>query len=148
MVKKWRQLRSRPRYTVERIDEAWRLNLHGQPDYCRALPMAPAEVEPELKEGLWLVLVSAIWSGPDRMAIGLALSTVSELGGRARLGIRLFDDEAETRAWFPELPRDAASPVWLLLRDGRLLELRFGSQTASDLRGLLEGAISTMAEDV
>src|SRR5687767_13162089 len=114
MLARWRRLVSQARFSVQRTaDNRWEVNLRDQPDYCCALPMAPNRMEPELKEGLWLVLVAAIWSGPDRIAIGQALSAVQEFRGKVKLGIRLFDDDAETRTWFPELPKYAASPVWL-----------------------------------
>jgi hypothetical protein len=107
--------------------------------------MAPEQMEPELKDGLWLVLVCAIWSGPDRLAIGQALSAVREFGGKVKLGIRMFDDDAETRTWFPELPKYPASPVWLILRDGQLDEMRMGGQSQSQLRNLLRQAVDPTA---
>lgn len=103
--------------------------------------MAPSEMEPELKEGVWLVLVAAVWSGPDRMAIQQALTAVKEFGGKLKLGIRLFDEDSETTQWFPDLPQAYASPVWLFLRDGRLVEKHFGSLDQIGLRSLLQQAI-------
>ena len=148
MLALWKRLMPRARYSVQRsADSRWEVHLHDQPEYCRALPMAPNEMEPELKEALWLVLVAAIWSGPDQIAIGQALSAVQEFGGEVKLGIRLFNEDAETRTWFPELPKDAASPVWLLFREGQLQVMRIGGQSQKDLRDLLRQAIDPTARD-
>ncbi|HEX2569224.1 MAG TPA: hypothetical protein VH877_06645 [Polyangia bacterium] len=109
----------------------------GEPDYCRALSMAPESMEPELAEGLWLVLVFAVWSVPDRRAIAVALTAVKDLGGRVRLGVRPCDDPGETTGWCPEVEDGGATPQWLVLRDGRLVDARVGLLPPDELAALL-----------
>ena len=99
-------------------DERSELILEGEPPYCRVLPMAPVEREPELNRGLWLVLLFAAWSGPDRRAIPVALSVVKGFQGQVQLGIRKFSDHAEIKTWCPEVREQWGSPIWLILRDG------------------------------
>jgi hypothetical protein len=102
--------------------------------------MAPVEREPELNSGLWLVLVFAVWSGPDRTAVDTALSVAKEFRGEVRLGIRPFDKAEEALAWCPELKLRRTSPIWLILNNGKLERATFGPQTVEQLRAMIHDA--------
>jgi hypothetical protein len=39
--------------------------LENDPPYCHGLQHAPEVMEPELQEGVWLVMMAAVWSGPE-----------------------------------------------------------------------------------
>jgi hypothetical protein len=113
------------------------VTLTSEPDYCRPLVMAAESMEPELAEGLWLVLVFAVWSVPDRRAIASALTAVTDLGGRVRLGIRPCQDPGETAVWCRELEAGTATPQWLVLRDGHLVDQRVGLVPPGELAAML-----------
>src|SRR5438876_866947 len=99
--------------------------------------MAPSEIEPELREGDWLVLVAAVWSGPDIAAISTALSAVKESGGRVKLGIRPFDKYEEVSEWCPDVTDTHPTPLWLILRDGRLSGVEHGVRTVDQIREMI-----------
>jgi hypothetical protein len=101
--------------------------LKDEPLYCKSLPGTPLELRQELARGLWLVLVFAVWSGPDREAVQTALSAVKLFGGRVQLGLRAFDRHEEVRALWPHVKESLGSPIWLILRDGKLLEEHVGA---------------------
>jgi hypothetical protein len=92
---------------------------------CHSLP-APEHREAELGQGLWLVLASATYSGPDRFAIRFAVEVARMLEGQIQVGIRPFDRREEFRTWCPALEEKHGSPIWLLFRDGELLGHRAG----------------------
>lgn len=123
-------------------DECAELILEGEPPYCRVLPMAPVEREPELNQGLWLVLLFAAWSGPDRRAIPIALSVVKGFQGRVRLGIRKFSDHTEQKTWCPEVREKWGGPIWLMLRDGELREELTGLRSEEQLRDWVQHAMN------
>lgn len=86
--------------------------------------MAPDELEPELQSGSWLILAFALWSAPDLRAICTA-ATVSRKQV-AQVAVRPFDDFTEFATWCPDAPIDTRSPVWLLLRGGRVVRTAVG----------------------
>jgi hypothetical protein len=115
---------------------AFSIALTDEPPYCHALPMAPAAMEPELGQGLWLVLVLAVWSMPDRQSPRVALEVIKALGGTVQLGLRPMNAPEETAVWCPEATA-SGTPQWLLLRDGRLVAERTGLLDAAALGALL-----------
>jgi hypothetical protein len=116
------------------------LVLTGEPNYIVALTMAPDELEPELRYGSWILLAFAIWSGPDRIAVGDAISLAKALAGGVRLGIRPFDDHAEFSRWCPQVNEKHASPIWLVLRDGLLIRERVGVIGSEQFEDLVRAA--------
>jgi len=73
------------------------------------------------------VLVFAVWSVPDREAVQTALSAVKSFGGSVQLGLRAFDRHEEVEALWPHVKESYGSPIWLILRDGKLLEEHVGA---------------------
>lgn len=73
------------------------------------LEMAPKVIEERLKTGLWLILVAAIWSGPDLREIDRAVRFAARRTD-VMVGIRRFNDSAETAAWLPEVPVTPGEP--------------------------------------
>jgi hypothetical protein len=112
--------------------------LTGEPPICEPLPQAPGVIEPDLKHCAWLVLLVAVWSGPDRDAIRTALRVGKEVGDTIRVGLRPFDSHDEIRAWYPEVREQYRSPVWLTLKEGALLEERFGTLPQKEVREMVD----------
>jgi hypothetical protein len=126
----------------ETPDQRAELVLEDEPPYCRVLPSAPAEREPELNHGLWLVLAYAAWSGPDRRAIPIALSVAKDFRGEVQLGIREFSDHDEIRRWCPDVKEKWGSPVWLILKNGKLCKELMGYRDSVQLKHALEEVIA------
>jgi hypothetical protein len=104
-----------------RPDGKYEVVLTDQPDNFHALKMAPSEMEPELSQGLWLVLHVAVWSGTDQAAIEVALELAEEFKGQLEVGVRPFDSHEEIRCWLPDVSEQYRSPIWLILREGKKL---------------------------
>jgi hypothetical protein len=111
--------------------------LKGEPEYCKALPATPSQLPRELSRGLWLVLLFAVWSGPDRSAVPVALSAVKQFDGKVQLGLRPFDRHEEITTRWPKVKEPFGSPIWLILRDGELLEEHVGAFSRSVVSGWL-----------
>jgi uncharacterized protein (TIGR02996 family) len=96
---------------------------------------APVGLETELRQGRWLVLAWAVWSGPDRHAAGrlfrFAEGILYRLG-YPRLALRPFDRASEFTPWCP-VEQPYASPHWLLLEGGRLIGDLIGPSPPADL---------------
>jgi hypothetical protein len=108
-------------------------------DDVTALAMAPAEMETVLRSGRWVVLGFAVWSGPDRAAIDVAIGAAGQLS-TARVAVRPFDDFAEFAAWCPGTPETTRSPVWLVLLDGVLIGARSGPTAIDGIVSFVEQA--------
>ena len=107
--------------------------LRDEPPYCKALEAAPPLREPELETGTWLILCFAAWSMPDISAIAIALEAAKSLSGGVQLGLRPFEDAGEHAAWCPAIRDEFASPLWVVLSDGRVCATRKGLMTAEAL---------------
>jgi len=107
--------------------------LEDAPENCVSLVMKPDVREDYLNRGVWLVLLFGVWSTPDRAAIDLAVSLACDLQGCASVGIRPFDDPSEAAAWLPELPTTYGSPIWIVLKDGRLKDDLIGLHDKQEL---------------
>ena len=108
--------------------------LEDHPPNAHALPMAPLQAEPELRSGLWLLLLVAVWSAPDRNMIRIALELAKDFEGRIQVGIRPFDDHRETSVWCDAVEERYRSPIWVLLRDGVKLDEKVGIHRQPDLK--------------
>ena len=100
------------------------LRIEDEPHYIHALVMNPAQLEPELQVGKWLLLHSAVWSGPDMVAINPAIQFAKAYNGLFNLGIRLtegvipFFENYNPKGW--------RTCHWLFLRDGNVENLLIG----------------------
>lgn len=126
---------------IEEAGGRYRLELHGEPSYCRALAMAPPELEAELSQGVWLVLAVAVWSGPDRAAVNVALAAAKQRAGEVQLGVRPFDDHQELETWFPG-EHGEGSPLWVILRGGQAREVKVGVRPLEDVVASLRRALA------
>jgi nicotinate-nucleotide pyrophosphorylase (carboxylating) len=114
----------------------------GEPPYVEAIPSRLASMPPSLRSGRWLVLFSAVWSVPDIKAIDVALAAVRKFGGEIRLGVCLFDEYSEVRAWLPELKVGrTASPIWVIMEDGRLLNESSWPKRIEEVEEMIEQII-------
>ena len=119
----------------------WELRFDSEPDYCYPLPIADAAERAKVSQGTWLVLFSAVWSGPDQEAITTALRVVKKFGGQVKLGVRPFDETTEFRQWFPEIRETYGSPVWVVVKDGCLVEQFVGLVAAAVLEEALRRSL-------
>ena len=147
---------------ISTAQNQFQLVLEGEPDYLSALPMAPLKIEAQLTHGDWLLLVFAVWSIVDTRAIQTAVEAAKRGSGRFKLGIRPFDRHDEMKQWMPELnlPNQSATtilemrhgpsrelfissdktrnPIWLLLKDGKLIGTYSGELMNVSLDLLIE----------
>jgi hypothetical protein len=117
------------------------VTLANAPPYVHALEMAPARREPELDRGDWLVLVFAVASVPDVRAVREAVKAGRVFGGRVQVGVRPFGDYDETEAWCGSYGGTRESPLWLVLRDGRVVYREWGTRTAGQVELFVRTAL-------
>ena len=120
-------------YRVTRNSEQQPVIVMEDEPYGKALAAAPAQREPELDQGLWLVMVFAAWSAPDINAIQVALDVARHFGGRINLGVRPLDNFDENEAWLPDVQDTGLSPLWIGLNDGRVCMSKHGLLTVQEL---------------
>ncbi|MBI3649417.1 MAG: hypothetical protein HY231_00020 [Acidobacteria bacterium] len=126
-------------YSIQVLtDGSYQVVFEDEPNYCRALAMAPTEMEPELEKEVWLILLFAIWSVPDRTSIEEALSAAKKLNGRFNLGVRPFDNHKENKGWCKQIKEQWGSPIWLVIRKGTLVEEIVGLRNRSQIIDLLK----------
>ena len=132
-----------------------------EPEYIHALKMAPECREAELNSGIWLIVTFPVWSGPVRHSVLAAVACAKDFDGRFQLGVRPFDFHEEIYKWWPgdEAPSPAevlidvreessrrevhissdpaASPIWLVLRDGQVMHQAAGPRSRDQLKELM-----------
>ena len=99
------------------------------------LPQFADHIEEDLRSGLWLLLLVAIWSRPDRVAILTLGETCQRLSTdrQLRCAARPFDDHRENRRWCRTIEEMVSSPIWVLLRDGRQVDELVGVRSLEEL---------------
>jgi len=151
-------------FEVRAIDgDKWELLFSDEPSYIHALKMAPDSIESELKSGLWLIVVFPVWSGPDRHSVRAALACAKDYAGKFQLGVRPCDYHEEIYKWWPggEAPSrsdpvltvlggprrnvhissdHSSSPIWLVMRDGRVVYQEAGPRSKEQLSELIQAA--------
>ncbi len=148
--------------------DKWKLVFFDEPNYVRALKMAPEAIEPELDSGVWLVVVFPVWSGPVRDSVRAAIACAKYHGGKFQLGVRPFDSHDEIYKWWPDAKAPSAgevllavqeegsrreihistglssSPVWLVLRDGQVIHQGAGPRSKEQLSELMQGVFQPL----
>jgi hypothetical protein len=144
-----------------------RLVVTEEPDYIVALRIAPPSLEDCLKRGKWLVVSMSVWSIHDVRAGHHAIELVKQHGGLVRLGLRPFDYPRENSTWVPGLraEREAdqveiliaeqgrrrevtiqgradASPVWVAILEGEVVNVRHGQLADAEIEGLISQLLS------
>lgn len=123
------------RYRLHRVGGRYSLRLSPElKGKIVALQMAPSASEPELSRGTWLVLVFAVWSGPDIGQIRVLLDIAEHSQSPLLYAARPFDDRTELVRWCPDARETWSSPVWLVLANGRLLGQIEGVRRSDELR--------------
>lgn len=136
-----------------------------EPDYIHALQMAPEAMEPELGSGIWLIVAFPVWSGPVRDSVRASVACAKRYGGKFHLGVRPFDYHEEMIRWWPadETPAggemtvtlqdaphrrevhittdNSTDPIWLVLKDGRVIHRAAGPRSAEQLNEMMYGII-------
>ena len=70
-----------------------------------SLRMAPPAREAILETGSWVVLVAAVWSGPDLQEIESLVQHMGDLPPSVHAAVRPFDDRREFETWVPAFDR-------------------------------------------
>jgi hypothetical protein len=110
-------------YRVIQIDakkNVWSVIFENAPSFVHPLPMAPLARESELNRGTWVVIAANVGSVPDVNGIGMAVKCLRKYGGKIQLGVRPFVEYEEINKWFPDYGNNFGSPLWLVLRDGKV----------------------------
>lgn len=129
--------------TVRRAkDFLFQIELVGEAPNCHPLPMSPNHREPELATGSWVIVSVALWSGPDRACIQVALNAVRNLVGSIELGLRMFNDFSEFDTWYPELTNRTTSPVWVFIKEGILMGHHSGLLNETQLQAMIESHLA------
>jgi hypothetical protein len=108
------------------------LVLEDEAPYSQALAAAPPAREPELDQGVWLIMAFAVWSAPDIAAIQTALDAAKHFDGRMKLGVRPFDGFEEFETWVSGTA-PTNSTYWVLSRDGQKCWEHQGLHTVEEL---------------
>jgi hypothetical protein len=134
-----------------------------EPSWIVPLPIAPPSIEDGLRRGRWLVVSMSVWSMHDMRAGHRAIEIVNRRGGLLNLGLRPFDYPQEHAAWVPDFDatliedqaeivaseqhdlrevvitgRADASPMWVTLLDGRVVGLRCGQLSDTEIGELID----------
>jgi hypothetical protein len=154
-------------FNIQHIHDSWQLTFADEPAYIHALKMAPESMEAELNSGIWLVAVFPVWSAPARNSVVTAISSAKYFDGRFQLGVRPFDYHEEIVKWWPGIDRPPAAgttvedrdvserreihistdhsrlPIWLVLRDGKVIFQGVGPQTKEQLIKLMRAVLAS-----
>jgi hypothetical protein len=152
-------------FKTELIDDMWELRFSDEPAFVHALKMAPDALEPELVSGTWLVVAFGVWSIHDRQSVRAAIDCSKRFDGKFQLGIRPFDYFSENATWWPDQqplaednvicevrgerprlevrisPDLSASPLWLVLQDGRVLRQETGQRRTVEVIKMMRSVL-------
>lgn len=137
-------------------------------DFIVPLVIAPPCLEDFLKQGKWFIVSMSVWSVHDIVAGRRAVELIKRYEGSIRLGLRPFDYPHENFSWIPDLNvgqiadhikvsateadgilnvaiqgRANASPVWVAIIDGKVVDVRFGQLPDSEIEAMVAQLIST-----
>jgi hypothetical protein len=139
-----------------------RFVLRDEPDFIVPLEIAPPALENFLSSGKWLVVGVSVWSSHDMKAAGQAMRLIKAFHGFVKLGLRPVDNPNENLPWIPRLvtiapdsvevsarwddgacsikiqSNTSASPVWVSLSDGELIDLRHGLLDRVEITKILD----------
>lgn len=136
-------------YTIVKSGSRYKLTLIGDHPQVHVVEMKPVGLEPLLRQNCWLVLLVAVWSGPDRKALELILDPTVAWPTWINIAVRLFDEEGEASTWCPTITTVTSSPIWVFMKGGRPLGHLVGIRTAKQLCRWLEStAQSGVPSDV
>ncbi len=109
-----------------------------EPSFCYSLSMKQKHGEEIINTGLWLILLFAVWSMPERNAIQTALDAVKTFNGRVNLGVRPFDNHNEFKYWCDEIEEKYGSPIWLFFKEGVKLGELIGIRSENEIKQALD----------
>lgn len=138
--------------------DRFRVTFRKAPENLLGLRMSPDQIEPELTKGDWLVLCFAIWDSRDRPTIELASNIAIDYPAM-QVAVRPFEVPEEFDSWAPELQVNIETivesssvdgnvsirmssnasdhPMWLKLRDGKVVEALIGSRVFDEVVGFI-----------
>jgi len=114
------------------------IKLENAPAFVIPLEMDPSAKEARLSVGKWCILCFGVWSNTDRANIITAINVLAKRKGEVVLGLRPFYNYDEIRSWFPKYNGDPATPLWVILENGKVKASRSGRLTSDDLEKLIE----------
>lgn len=118
-------------------EDKYELQIEGAPPFVHPLRPKPDRMEPELKTGVWLIIVFPIVSHRDIACLAPAIRAATDLKRVVNVGIRPFEDYDETEQWYGEYGY-TASPLWLILQEGEVLYETKGPLKQDEIRAMLE----------
>lgn len=140
-----------------------RVMLEGEPHFVAPLQIAPPCLENELTQGNWLVVCMSVWDMNDLRAGHRAIEVVKQHRGLVQLGLRPFDYPEENLTWISDVPGEklpeqveilvaeqgnkrevmirgekTASPVWVVISEGKVAAVKYGPLTDAEIERLIE----------
>jgi len=149
-------------FKIVTAGERHRVHLDGEPDWVRGL--TSGDGPDAVGVGPSLVVAFSIWSTPDRESAYLAIDVGRNENISAAVFLLPFDFPEELMVWktkFSSRPGEVvvssrtdqssvevsmspnvdATPVWMLILDGSVIETRQGQLNADEVRSLLQATI-------
>ena len=123
------------------------------------LRSSPCELESKLHNGVWLVLVFAVWDSNDRPAIDIAYTLASNAID-FQVAVRPFELREEFKSWAPEFSSVSDTmkvtegngeikltshskdhPIWLAIRGGEIIGTLTGIRSESKIKQFVNAHI-------
>jgi hypothetical protein len=143
-----------------------RIVLTNEPEFIVPLQIAPFSIEKNLLSGNWLCISMSVWSSSDIRAGYQAIEQIKLYNGMISLGLRPFDYPEENYTWIPNCQSDQplnnsvviseeqngslqvtisgrpnASPVWVGISNAKLIGVRYGLLTESEIEDFISKII-------
>ena len=120
---------------------AYLVNPRDWPAWAHVLSASELAAEPRLRSGTWLVVVYAVWSGPDLASVYVAMNALRSRAPAVQFGVHGFECPEELLKYHTWRVPPALSPVWLLVVDGSVLDVEFGVRNAGQVDRMVAGMI-------
>jgi hypothetical protein len=122
------------------------LRVEGVPSgaQIKVLDQLPGQMEPELKEGDWIVLNFALWSAGDLNCVRSAVRAIMcNHNGATRLALRPFKEYGDIARWCPQYDQSihhTRSPQWVIICNGQVRRAHGGPLTDDEITALFRVA--------
>jgi hypothetical protein len=101
-------------------DGRYELHIKGAPPFVHSLPSRPEAIEPELKQGTWLIIVCSVVNDRGLHCVSPAIHAIEKRKSPINFGVRLFEEYDETKTWYKEYGW-TAEPLWIVMKDGKVI---------------------------
>ena len=116
----------------------WLIHLGEGVTFVDQLNDPSDQLKMKIASGSWLILLIAVWSGPDLQAVEVAAKIGKDLHCFLAVGIRPFERHSEIELWCPDLREKFGSPIWIFLEDGKKQFEIVGLRTAKEIHEMIE----------